>query len=302
MINFIIAAPPYTSRSGGVMVLHELCTELNKLGYKAGLAIITEGSQADQNFKFGFTSKDEFLDISGQYYDYFTGQNDFEIKNFISNACVIYPDIIKGNPLQGKIFATYVLGKPLYEIVSDYTIGFSKIYIENPNMILFKPFVSDWMNDRNTLHWSQRKLNLTYFGKGPSYTECFLIDGSVLIERDWPRDKRQLAELLRNCKYFFTWDSITATMTDAVLCGAVPILLQEKQIDWCEINQSELGPLPKIKFNFKSKQVESDGEDVIEIALKNMKDTVFKLGNNWTSQVEQLAINLQKLKCNLKNS
>jgi len=284
------------------MVLHELCTALNQLGYKAGLSIITEGSQSNQNFKFGFTSNVEFLDGSGQYYDYFTGKNINEINSFINNSCVIYPDIVKGNPLQGKIFATYVLGKPLYEIVSDYVIGFSKIYIEDPNMVLFKPFVSEWMNDHNTLHWSQRKLNLTYFGKGTGYANCFLIDGSVLIERDWPRDKRQLAELLRNCKYFFSWDSITATVTDAVLCGAVPILLQEKQIDWVEINQSELGSLPKIKFNFNNNQVESDSECVIDTVLKNMKEKVFELENNWKNQVEQLAINLQKLNCNLRNS
>ena len=36
--------------------------------------------------------------------------------------------------------------------------------------------------------------------------------------------------------------------------------------------------------------------------VENMKEKVFELENNWKNQVEQLAINLQKLNCNLKNS
>jgi hypothetical protein len=52
------------------MVLHELCTALNQLGYKAGLSIITEGSQSNQNFKFGFTlDTDEALRIASDLLD-----------------------------------------------------------------------------------------------------------------------------------------------------------------------------------------------------------------------------------------
>ena len=44
--DFLIAAPAYSSRSGGIMVLHELCTALNRLGYRAGMLLIVEGSQS----------------------------------------------------------------------------------------------------------------------------------------------------------------------------------------------------------------------------------------------------------------
>jgi hypothetical protein len=301
MMDFIVAAPSYTARSGGVMVLHELCTALNKIGYRAGLAIITEGSQSNQNYKFGFTSNPDFLDKKGEYYDYFTGKTPSEIDYYIKNSCIIYPDIVKGNPLQGRKFATYVLGKPQYEIISDYIISYSRIYIENPRIVLYKPFISEWMNNNGTHHWSQRILNLTYFGKGPSYSECFLVDGSVLIERDWPRDKRQLAALLRNCKYFYSWDSITATLTDAVLCGAVPVLMQEKQISWLELNDGELGSLPRTRFNFSNYQVESEGNHIVDEALKKMENTVFSLENNWLNQVKILANDLQKLDYKLDN-
>jgi hypothetical protein len=298
MINFIIVAPPYTARSGGVMILHELCTALNNLGYNAGLAIITEGSQANQNFKFGFSAALEFLDEFGKYFDYFTNKSQQEIDNYIKNACVIYPDIIKGNPLNGAVYATYVLGKPLYEIISKYIISYSKIYHPYPNMVLYKPFLNKWVNDVGATHWSERKLNLTYIGKGEGYARCFLLDGTVLIERDWPKDKRQLAELLRNCKYFFSWDSITATVTDAVLCGAVPVLLQESQISFSEINSGELGSLPDIKFNFDTGKAEYNSIFEIDIYLENIKKNIFKYQENWLSQVEFLANELQQLNKN----
>lgn len=294
-MNFIIAAPPYTPRSGGVMVLHELCTALNNLGHNCGLAIITEGSQANQNFKFGFSSASEFLDNTGKYFDYFTGKSQDKIDEYIKNACVIYPDIIKGNPLGGAIFATYVLGKPLYEINSQYIISYSKIYHSKPDFILYKPFVNEWMSATDTIHWSERKLNLTYIGKGDGYAKCFLLNGTVLIERDWPKDKRQLAELLRNCKYFFSWDSITATVTDAVLCGAVPVLLQEDQISFSELNSGELGPLPNAKFNFVTQKVEHDSIDEIDGYLRTMKDIVSKYQANWLNQVEILVKELLQL-------
>jgi hypothetical protein len=40
--------------------------------------------------------------------------------------------------------------------------------------------------------------------------------------------------------------------------------------------------------NFNNNQVESDSECVIDTVLKNMKEKVFELENNWKNQVEQL--------------
>jgi hypothetical protein len=44
MHPFVIVAPPYSARSGGIMVLHDLCEALNRCGYRAGMVLLQWGS------------------------------------------------------------------------------------------------------------------------------------------------------------------------------------------------------------------------------------------------------------------
>ncbi|CAG2148881.1 hypothetical protein LMG26411_03427 [Cupriavidus numazuensis] len=275
------------------MVLHELCTALNKLGHQAGLVLITEGSQQDQGFKFGYSNAAEFLDPVGSHYDFFSGRDAAEVDEFVRNACIIYPDIIKGNPLNGRNFVTYVLGKPGFPIESQFVLAYSEIYIEKSDYVLFKPFVSEWMHARDTLHWTQRKLNLTYVGKGQEFAECSTIPGTVLIERDWPKDKRQLAALLRNCKYFFSWDSISATNIDAALCGAVPVLMQDAQIPRSEIDQFELGALPPVSYEAGMEDAIPSNLAEIDAALANTQHLAHHLLASWQDRVQGLVHAIQ---------
>jgi hypothetical protein len=108
--------------------------------------------------------------------------------------------------------------------------------------------VSTHIHNRGTIHWSQRNLCLTYIGKGHEYADCHLVPDTLLIERDWPRDKQQLALLLRQCKYFYSWDCLSATNIDAVLCGAVPVLMQDKQLPRAVVDSLEMGAFPPITY------------------------------------------------------
>ena len=142
MTDFIIAAPPFSARSGGIVVLHELCSALNALGHRAGMALITEGSQERQGFKFAFTSDERFFEPKAQFYDYFSGKTAAEISGFIQGAIIIYPDIIAGNPLGGRTFVSYVLGVPRIEVNAPFILGFSTLYTKLADAFLFKPFLS----------------------------------------------------------------------------------------------------------------------------------------------------------------
>jgi hypothetical protein len=92
-------------------------------------------------------------------------------------------------------------------------------------------------------------MDLTYFGKGPQFTECFKIPDTLVLSRKWPEDKNQLGILLRQCRYFFTWDAVTQTNLDAVACGAVPVLLHDRQMDYDELSRGEMGALPDVRLN-----------------------------------------------------
>lgn len=284
-MDFVIAAPAYSHRSGGIMALHELCSTLNRLGHRAGLALITAGSQDEQNYQFGYSNTPEFLDPQGAYHDYFTGRSSEEIHAFIRNACAVYPDIVKGNPLNAGHFATYVLGVPKYPIVSEFILSFSRTYHDSPDFVLSYPFINEWMTATDTLHWTQRTLNLTYIGKGELYAECHTVPGTVLIERDWPRDKRQLAALLRHCKYFFSWDARSATNLDAVLCGAVPVLMQTVQVSDDELKNSEFGSLPPIAYEEGMENRTPADVEAIDAAFANIRQNCFASQAQWPANV-----------------
>jgi hypothetical protein len=69
-------------------------------------------------------------------------------------------------------------------------------------------------------------MDCTYIGKGVKFGDCFKVPGSVGIERNWPSDKEGLAMMLRNTRYFYTWDVVSQTNIDALLCGAIPVVMR----------------------------------------------------------------------------
>jgi hypothetical protein len=293
-LNFLIAAPAHSTKSGGIMILHDLCTALNNLNYKAGIVFITGGSQDKQDFKFGYSINKSLHDPDGKYYDFISGKSPLEINEFVKNACIIYPDIIQENPLGSRFFATYVLGVPKTRIGTGFLISYFNFFIKNPNYILCKPFLSPFINDKETNHWSQRTLNLTYIGKGvkdgPSP-----VPGTILVERNWPSDKNQLGILLKNCKYFLTWDNLSATNFDAVLCGAVPVLMKDNFLPNDLVNQSEFGAFPKIDFHIDM-DLRSTPNNILEIdsALDEMKTKIYKFNDSWLTQVSGLVTELRR--------
>ena len=42
--KLIIIAQPYSARSGGIMILHDLCEALNRNGYQAGILFLHGGN------------------------------------------------------------------------------------------------------------------------------------------------------------------------------------------------------------------------------------------------------------------
>ena len=292
-LDFIIVSPPYTDKSAGIMVLHDLCSTLNLLNYKAGILFISSGSQENQDFKFAYSNNKDLLNPNGIYYDYISEKNASEIAKNIQNSCVIYPDIIVGNPLGASKFSTYVLGIPKTKVSSEFVITYFSIFYEKYDYLLCKPFISNEIHERGSQHWTQRTLNLTYIGKGINIPNSKIIPGTLLLERNWPSDKPQLGILLRSCKYFFTWD-FSGTNLDAVVSGALPVLIKDNYMPIEKINNTEFGCFPIIDidelddFRFNPKNI-----NYIDECLMQMKNKLKYYTENWTQQVAGLAIKLK---------
>ena len=265
MHPFVIVAPPYSLRSGGVMVLHDLCEALNRCGHRAGMVFAHGGNATEQNFSYAVSNHPSLYREGGDYH-YF--QDEQEAKQAILYGTVVYPDLITGNPLGAKNVVRYLLNFNEPDFPGDFVLAFSAVFSKNADHVLFKPFHHPAFNDLGTANWRDRTLDLTYISKGPSFIECHRINNTILVERDYPRDKEQLALLLRQCRFFYTWDCVSATNIDALMCGDFPVLLHDKQINRDEINRMEIGSFPKVhvssvhdlpaSLEFDAPSVESD--------------------------------------------
>jgi hypothetical protein len=250
--TFIICAPPYKGSSAGIVVLHELCDAIVSLGYCAHVILLdtstpdlsfvlsNEPIHFETNLKYAYVPPDE----SGSEW----------IREVLEKGIVIYPEIVIGNPLNAKHVVRYFLnkdgaisGKKSEYQKSDFCLAFSKVFFENPQAILFRPIKSKFFNTVDALPFENRTIDLTYFGKGVKYASCFRVKGSIQLDREWPKTKEELAVLLKNTRYLFSWDNVTSLNSDAFYCGAKVVLLQFAQADETTLANGEAGPEPYLK-------------------------------------------------------
>lgn len=301
--HFLIVAPPYQVRSGGVMVLHDLCDAINRCGHRASIAFIHDGSADKQDFKYAYSNNEGLYHPEGRYFKLDLSNIDGQIADILDAGTVIYPDLISGNPLGARRVIRFILNKNTDSHGGEYVLAFSEVYCDYYNFALPKMFLDSNINADGALHWSKRSLNLTYIGKGQGFENCFRIPGSILVERDWPRDKEQLGLLLRQCKFFFTWDCVSATNYDAALCGAVPILLHDKQIPREKINRMEFGGFPVVEFRFNDfgevvvGDIDAAVEKIIDASLDDMMCNIARLESSWQARVGQFLNNYILFMC-----
>jgi hypothetical protein len=294
--NFLIASPPYTRIFAGVQVLHDLCHELSTLGYKAAIILFHSGDGQEKPYQWALSNQPEHYVPGHQRYQLPIENAQKTITDFLKNGIVIYPEIIKGNPVGAKRVVRYLLtrenlGINHYEAAypGDYICAFSKLFHKNPHQTLFKVTTPDCMNTEDTVHWSERKMDATYFGKGPKYINCNVIPDTVLIERDWPRDQKQLAVMLKSTRFLFSFDGCSGIHTDAMMCGALPVILHEKQLTRTELNNSELPYPSTVLRNLHDKSSVLYDNYQLEIEIQEFKKNFESLKNSWNTRVGEFA-------------
>jgi hypothetical protein len=288
--NFLIAAPPYTRIFAGVKVLHELCHELNELGYRTAIIFFHSGDGQSKPYEWAISDREDLYMPGIQRVQLSTVKPQQDIASFLENGIIIYPEIIKGNPIGAKRVCRYVLAKSDEEYKDEYVVAFSRVFRRHYHHTLKKVLLPPWMNDANTIHWTQRKLDATYFGKAPKFMDCFRFPNTLLIERDWPRDQEQLALILKNTRFLYTFDCITSTINDAIMCGCVPIMLHDKQIPRSEINQDEFGTRPQIMMEQVAGGVALKYDvTIVDKQMAEFKAKYLNIRDTWQSRVAQFA-------------
>jgi hypothetical protein len=292
--KFIVCTPPYRHDSAGVVVLHELCDALYRLGFESYI-LFMDYLNGKWNFHHpesptsGFNSALLRNTISSK-------DQDIIINGILDTGICIYPEIVPGNPLQAKHVARYFLyydgaitGVKSDHKESEFLIAFHPNFINQSNAVLFKFVFSEHSHDRDAPRFEERSLDLTFFGKGNKYTDCFLIRDSVELPRNWPKSKSELGTLLRRTRYLYTWDNDSSICVDAILCGARPVILQHNQ-DMAfgqDLSRHETAPYLRGVIDGNSVLISKD-EDYIQKRTKFISG-IFLTNSSWTSRVNNLA-------------
>lgn len=238
-MTIIIVAPPYTQNSNGIKSIHKICHTINQLGGDARLMFL--------NGRLGFGGKEwtnpEFNTPCLQEVD----------RGLLLTDIVVYPEIVTGNPLCATKIVRYLgnkdgllTGNKMNAKTGDFLLAHSIVIEPKADYVLFNAEFNSCFNDNFTEWTHLRNIDATYGGKGHIYGKCSIVTNTLYIDRSWPCGAQQLAYLLRKIRFFYTWDSWTATNIDAILCGAMPYFLRYEPWTEAELDGSELGEIPRM--------------------------------------------------------
>ncbi len=187
------------------------------------------------------------------------------LRNFtperIDGCYVVYPEVMRFNALNAKRVVRYFLNKDTHvpntrvEVgPDDFVLSFSDAMHPDPHHVsLYVGDDSALFNNEGTYPATERKMDITYIGKGDQYGLSGVIPGTIEITRTWPTTKEQLAILLRNCRFFYTGDACTKLNLEALSCGAIPAFIHNGPWTDAEIDGGEFGVFPRLHAGTKER-------------------------------------------------
>ncbi|MBH0042952.1 hypothetical protein [Pseudoalteromonas sp. SWXJZ10B] len=223
--KYIIFAPTYNENVGGAIAMHRLCHLINKLGGDAYL-----WDDGESNFKTceAFDTPTIFT----------TNLQDY---------IVVYMDVVSGNPLSCPHIVRWFLNKPGF-FTSNINYGANELYF----------FFQEVFKDPN--YAAQHRLYVMYFiknlyknnrrkdrvgscymmRKGLGRTIVHDLNNSILLDG---KPHHELALIFNRTKYFYCYDLHSAYTYFASLCGCIPIVIPQE-----ELNEFEWQPEERLRY------------------------------------------------------
>ena len=237
--TYIVFAPPYTDKSAGVVCLWRLAATINKIGLQA---LVINCEIVNGQFIISLDGK-EWIPC-----------NENTVREMISplrNPIVIHGENLDCQYFRGVNVARYYLNR-MGVLVNkgsasegEYKIAFDKSYCDSYDYLLRQYTGRISLESARDLQILQRNLDLTYIGKGHMYhASTPVIPGTVCLTRTWPESTDQYLKLLENTRYIYSYDPVTSVLADAMLMGAVPVLLSWEPFDEETIRRSAGNSFP----------------------------------------------------------
>ena len=228
MSRIIITAPSYNASIGGAISLHRLCDILNQVGYDAYLyPTIKQNGTLD------------FFYLNDKYSTKIA--TEFDPKEDI----VIYPEIEKGNPLEGSNIVRYILNKFHHPEYDNNIITWG----ESDYWLYYHDLFYDGLRDKNILYILDSKLDIYKdYGLERKIEACFtyrkrsnekntlpVVHPPNSIEIGYNTQDQELVNIFNSCKRFYSYDTETYLNTIAALCGCESVIIPHSELDEDEL-------------------------------------------------------------------
>jgi hypothetical protein len=136
-----------------------------------------------------------------------------------------------------------------------------------------------------------RPLSTTFFGKGVKYGACTRVPGTLGL--DWEKSYEEYQLLLRNSNYVFTYDFMTGVCGDAVVNGAIPVIMSTAPWSAAEMEMMEL-KFPHISYE-QYQARSSDSAVLVDflIGRQRMIDEVKSMRAAWPAKIGTLVQHIE---------
>lgn len=214
--KFLIKIDDFDNTSGGIVAMHKLCNDINFLGRTAYV-----------------TAKNSNKKINAP----FIGSIEMNIDEWV----VIYPEIVVGNPYKFKHVARWILNTPgmcgggnaqnFYDakMPSDLIYKYSNFFKYDGEIHghLRSTFI-----DYELFHNKHmtRDIDSCFFVKKNGCKKIIHPQQSIdfaQFQHDW----HLAANVLNRTKYFYCYDNECFWVTIAALCGCIPIVIPNTDLD-----------------------------------------------------------------------
>ena len=292
-MKFLIAARPYNHQSFGVVCLHQLRQQLLDLGHDAEIIFLTGDGK---NCEWAFSDDPKFYQpnaskiIIKDVKEY--------LKEVRKEGFIVYPEIVNGNPLDGRNVVRYLLNregalKPWGMDASnrDFFLVHSIKFRDKFNYALFNVPSINWLDEDSLEPFEKRSIDVTYLGKGQKFGFNRIVKDTLEVTRQWPNTQQQLRLLLSKTRFFFTFDPLTATSLDAILCGAIPCVFYSDKFDISSIEGMEIptfSAYARLNHDFELEQMDFDINSFQETRKEIIKQ-VKHLESSYADRVAVLA-------------
>lgn len=245
--RFVIWTPPWDESSGGVIALHTLCHRLNGLGISAALWPDTKPSLRGQGWRHMLRYGPSYALRGARRFAGGPFDGPIARASDLTNAVVVYPEVVAGNPLGARKVARWFLHRP------GHHTGVAE-FGDADECFFYVPAFDDFAFKLGPERW----LRVTYINPayqrtndGPRQGAAYIVRkgahrtldrhpvGAIRVDE---MNHEEKAVVFNRVETFYAYDPYTLYTLYASLCGCTSVFLPEDGVSLEQWSPGERPP------------------------------------------------------------